>query len=68
MAAENVQGTVKLQIYKGAVTVLGRSSIKAPYNADLVSMDQLVGFGPQDATGFINIQAIRLREHQRLAE
>ncbi|ENN73793.1 hypothetical protein D910_07019 [Dendroctonus ponderosae] len=66
LAAENVQGTVKLQVHKGAVTVLGRSSSKAPYNADLVSMDQLVGFGPQDATGFIKIQAIRLREHQRL--
>ncbi|KAL1492254.1 hypothetical protein ABEB36_012731 [Hypothenemus hampei] len=65
LAAETVEGTVKVQIFKGSVSILGRSSQGSLYNADLVSMDKHEGFSPQDATGFINIQAIRLREYHR---
>ncbi|CAG9767232.1 unnamed protein product [Ceutorhynchus assimilis] len=65
LAADTVEGTVKLQIYKGSVTILGRSSKSSLYNADLVSMDKHSGFSPEDATGFINIHAIRLKEYHR---
>ncbi|GJQ85105.1 hypothetical protein Trydic_g20237 [Trypoxylus dichotomus] len=68
MAQENVTGTVKLQLYKGQVTVLGRSSLFSTYNEDLVSMDKHSNFSPEDATGFINIQAIRLKEYRRLQD
>lgn len=47
------------------VTVLGRSSEVSLYNEDLVSMDKLSTFSPADATGFINIQALRLKEYHR---
>ncbi|XP_066156538.1 argininosuccinate synthase [Euwallacea fornicatus] len=65
LAAETVEGTVKLEVFKGAVYILGRFSKTSLYNADLVSMDKHSGFSPQDATGFINIQAIRLKEYHR---
>jgi argininosuccinate synthase len=47
------------------VQVLARKSPVALYNQSLVSMDQQGDFKPEDATGFINIHAIRLREFQR---
>lgn len=68
LAAETVEGTVKVEIYKGSVTILGRSSKASLYNEDLVSMDRHSGFSPQDATGFINIQAIRLKEYHRFQQ
>lgn len=48
-----------------SVTVLGRSSEISLYNEDLVSMDKHSTFSPVDATGFINIQALRLKEYRR---
>ncbi|KAF7277779.1 argininosuccinate synthase [Rhynchophorus ferrugineus] len=66
LAGEKVQGTVKVQVYKGSVTILGRVSNTTTYNEDLVSMDRHSTFSPQDASGFINIQAIRLKEYHRL--
>lgn len=83
LAEENVNGTVKLELYKGngtkmkvwfnclklfwifTVFILGRSSDICLYNEDLVSMDKHADFSPADATGFINIHAIRLKEYNR---
>ncbi|XP_018568294.1 argininosuccinate synthase [Anoplophora glabripennis] len=65
LAEEPVTGVVKLEIYKGNVFVLGRSSEVSLYNEDLVSMDKHSDFSPNDATGFINIHAIRLKEYNR---
>ena len=48
-----------------AVNALARSSPVALYNQGLVSMDQHGDFQPEDATGFINTHAIRLKEFQR---
>lgn len=62
---QNVNGTVYLEIYRGNVQVLGRTSKVSLYNEELVSMDVHGDFNPVDATGFINIQAIRLKEYQR---
>lgn len=47
------------------VNVLGRCSPTSIYNQDLVSMDKHDDFTPSDATGFINIHAIRLKEYSR---
>ncbi|XP_060523558.1 argininosuccinate synthase [Cylas formicarius] len=66
LAQETVEGTVKVELYKGSVYILGRSSEVSLYNKDLVSMDRHAGFSPEDATGFINIQAIRLKEYNRV--
>ncbi|XP_029165087.1 argininosuccinate synthase [Nylanderia fulva] len=60
-----VNGTVKLQLYKGNVMAIGRSSKVSLYNENLVSMDVQGDFEPADATGFIRMQALRLREFHR---
>ncbi|CAK1599523.1 unnamed protein product [Parnassius mnemosyne] len=65
LSQETVNGTVTVQIYKGNVTILSRKSFTSLYNKDLVSMDVAGGFSPEDSTGFININAIRLKEYAR---
>lgn len=44
---------------------MGRSSEISLYNESLVSMDIKGDFQPEDAGGFIRIQAVRLKEYQR---
>ncbi|XP_076282041.1 argininosuccinate synthase [Lasioglossum baleicum] len=61
-----VSGTVRLRLYKGNVSILGRHSEVSLYNKELVSMDIRDGFEPEDAGGFIRTQAIRLKEFYRL--
>lgn len=63
---ENVEGKVQLSVFKGQVYVLGRESPKSLYNEELVSMDVQGDYDPSDASGFIKIMAVRLREHHRL--
>lgn len=63
---ENVEGKVQLSVYKGHVYILGRESPKSLYNEELVSMDVQGDYNPCDASGFIRINAVRLREHHRL--
>uniref|UniRef100_A0A8C7YTH4 Argininosuccinate synthase n=1 Tax=Oryzias sinensis TaxID=183150 RepID=A0A8C7YTH4_9TELE len=63
---ENVEGKVQLSVFKGQVYILGRESPKSLYNEELVSMDVQGDYDPCDASGFIRINAVRLREHHRL--
>lgn len=63
---ENVEGKVQLSVYKGHVYILGRASSKSLYNEELVSMDVQGDYDPCDASGFIRINAVRLREYHRL--
>uniref|UniRef100_A0A672IQF1 Argininosuccinate synthase n=1 Tax=Salarias fasciatus TaxID=181472 RepID=A0A672IQF1_SALFA len=63
---ENVEGTVQLSVFKGQVYLLGRESPKSLYNEELVSMDKQGDYDPCDASGFIRINAVRLREYHRL--
>lgn len=49
------------------VYVLGRKSEGSLYNEALASMDTHGSFDPTDATGFINIQALRLKEYHRVS-
>jgi argininosuccinate synthase len=67
----DVTGAVEISLYKGNVTILGRSSPKALYNADLASMDIEGGgdafdYNPADANGFIRINAVRLKTYAAL--
>ncbi|PNP54990.1 hypothetical protein THARTR1_04679 [Trichoderma harzianum] len=60
----NVSGVVRLAAYKGNVTILGRSSDSSNlYSQEDASMDSLEGFSPMDTTGFIAIQAMRLKKY-----
>uniref|UniRef100_A0A671NQK4 Argininosuccinate synthase n=1 Tax=Sinocyclocheilus anshuiensis TaxID=1608454 RepID=A0A671NQK4_9TELE len=63
---ENVEGRVQLSVFKGQVYILGRESPKSLYDEELVSMDVQGDYDPCDASGFIRINAVRLREHNRL--
>ncbi|XP_077478790.1 argininosuccinate synthase [Stigmatopora argus] len=63
---ENIEGKVQLSVFKGQVYILGRESPKSLYNQELVSMDVQGDYEPCDASGFIRINAVRLKEHQRL--
>lgn len=63
---ENVEGKVYLSIFKGQVYIIGRESPKSLYNEELVSMDVQGDYDPCDASGFIKINAVRLREYRRL--
>ena len=51
-----------------SVRILARESPGGLYNEDLVSMDQHGDIHPEDATGFINSLAIRLKEAKRVKE
>ncbi len=61
---ELIDGVVYLSLYKGNVQVLGRESPTSLYDQALSSMDIEGGFNQMDSTGFININAIRLKAHQ----
>ncbi|RMX42652.1 hypothetical protein pdam_00010263 [Pocillopora damicornis] len=63
---DNVEGKVTLDLFKGNVYIKSRESKASLYNEELVSMDTITGYNPQDAAGFIRINALRLREHSRL--
>jgi argininosuccinate synthase len=61
---QNVTGTVRMMAYKGNAYVLGRSSDASNlYSEEDASMDSLEGFSPMDTTGFIEINAIRLKKY-----
>ena len=60
---EEITGKVTLSIYKGNVTPIGRESPTSLYDEELSSMDVEGRFDAQDAKGFININAVRLKAH-----
>ena len=59
---EFVTGTVNLKLYKGNVMVTGRSSPFSLYSQDLVTFEDDQGaYDQKDASGFIKLNALRLR-------
>lgn len=60
---EAINGKVILSLYKGNVNAIARESSTSLYNQDFASMDIEGGFDAEDSTGFININAIRLKAH-----
>jgi argininosuccinate synthase len=59
---EFVSGTVRLKLYKGAVTAVGRSSPCSLYDQELVTFEEgRVAYDQRDAAGFIRLNALRLR-------
>jgi len=65
-AQELIDGEVRLRLYKGSVTVLGRNSPSSLYDQDLASMDVEGGYDAEDARGFIRINALRLKAHRTI--
>jgi argininosuccinate synthase len=59
---QRVTGTVRLKLYKGNVTVLGRKSPFSLYDPLLATMEDDSGvYNQKDAGGFIRLQSLRLR-------
>jgi argininosuccinate synthase len=59
---ELVAGRVRLKLYKGNVSVVGRESRYSLYDQDLVTFEEgMVGYDHRDAAGFIRLNALRLR-------
>ncbi len=63
---ELIDGVVYLSLYKGNIQVLGRESPTSLYDQALSSMDIEGGFNQTDSSGFININAIRLKAHHAI--
>jgi argininosuccinate synthase len=58
---ENVTGTARLKLYKGAVQVVGRKSPRSLYREDFVTFEKDDVYDQADAAGFIRLNALRLR-------
>ena len=58
---EYVAGTVRVKLYKGNVTVVGRSSPYSLYRQDYVTFEKDSVYNQKDAEGFIKLNALRLR-------
>jgi len=59
---ENVNGRVRLKLYKGTARVVGRESPFSLYDQDLVTFEEgAVAYDHRDAAGFIKLNALRLR-------
>ena len=64
-----VDGSIKLEdlsLYKGNVTILGRSSEFSLYDSKIVTFeDDENAYNQADATGFIKINSLRLKQFAR---
>ena len=58
---ENVEGVVRLKLYKGAASVVGRKSPKSLYSQAHVTFEEDAVYDQRDAEGFIKLNALRLR-------
>ena len=59
--SQNVSGVVRLKLYKGNVTVVGRKSEKSLYRLDYVTFEEDSVYDQRDAQGFIKLNALRMR-------
>ena len=58
----DVSGLVRLKLYKGNMIVAGRKSSKSLYDPKIATMEgQASAYDPGDATGFIRLNALRLK-------
>ncbi|MFN4287911.1 MAG: argininosuccinate synthase [Brevundimonas sp.] len=59
---QKVSGSVRVKLYKGNVTVIGRESPHSLYDQELVTFEEgAVAYDHRDAEGFIKLNALRLR-------
>lgn len=56
---EKVEGVVRLELYKGNVTVLGRESRNSLFNAAYSTFEEDSVYNQKDAAGFIKLNALR---------
>ncbi len=57
-----VNGVVRLKLYKGAVTVVGRRSDNSLFDTNIATFEEDQGaYNQKDAEGFIKLNALRMR-------
>jgi len=56
---ENVEGTVRLKLYKGSIAVVGRESEKSLFNPEYCTFEEDEVYDQKDAAGFIKLNALR---------
>lgn len=63
---EYVTGKVKVELYKGNITIVSRESKYSLYDKLVVSMDDDLGaYNQTDATGFIKLHSLPLKAHAK---
>jgi argininosuccinate synthase len=60
-AARVVTGTARLALYRGSARVVGRKAPRSLYDPRLASFDEAGGYRQEDASGFIRLNALRLK-------
>ena len=67
-AQTTVNGTVRLKLYKGNCLPVGRKSANSLYSESFATFEEDEVYNQADATGFIRLNALRLRiqAHQRM--
>ena len=58
---KNVTGMVRLKLYKGNCTVVGRKSDRSLYDTDFATFESEDVYNQKDAEGFIRLSALRLK-------
>jgi len=59
---KNVEGSVRLKLYKGNIIITGRESSLSLFNPKLATFESDDIYSQKDAEGFIKLNALRLRE------
>ena len=66
-ASENVNGFVKIKLYKGNIIITGRKSENSLYDESLVTFeDSNSNYDQTDAKGFIKLNALRLMKNKNI--
>mmetsp|Transcript_624 Transcript_624/g.2092 ORF Transcript_624/g.2092 Transcript_624/m.2092 type:complete len:432 (-) Transcript_624:729-2024(-) len=63
---ELIDGWVDVVCFKGNCMAVARDSPSSLYSEKIASMESTEGYNPNDASGFIRINAIRLRAHREI--
>lgn len=59
---QDVNGVVRLKLYKGSVSVVGRKSADSLFDESIATFEEDEGaYNQQDAEGFIKLNALRMR-------
>jgi len=65
---KDVTGSVRLKLYKGNCTVIGRKSEKSLYHEAFATFEKDTVYNQKDAEGFIRLNALRLRIRKMMRE
>ncbi|MBL7216746.1 MAG: argininosuccinate synthase [Desulfobacteraceae bacterium] len=60
-AQKNVNGVVRIKLYKGNCIVVGRMSRSSLYDADFATFEEDAVYRQKDAEGFIRLNGLRLK-------